>query len=452
MSAYKKRKSWLTSGLKKSIMIKNKLYVKFLKHPTMENKSLYKQYKCQLRSLLQKCERDHYNFLLIQNKNNMRKSWGIIKEVLNKGKKQELPDMFCIDDKKVEDKHIIANRFNKFYVNIGPSLAKVIPNSEKDPDSYFDNPNMNSIYFSNTDNTEVSNIIKMLKNSSPGWDNVSMHVIKKSHSHFLLPLVHVLNLSLTQGIVPNELKIARVIPIFKSGDKLLINNYRPVSVLPSFTKILEKLVYKRINDFITKYDILYKYQFGFRENHGTNLALSFLIDKIIAAHEKSQCVLGIFIDFSKAFDTINHEILFKKLENYGIRGNALNWTKHYFTNRFQFVQYKDVTSSHEKITCRVSQGSILGPLYFLLYFNDIVNASGQVLSILFADDTNLFLAGNNIDDMICTMNEELNNVIKWLHASKLSLNVKKTHYVIFKPGRSTVIPSSNIMINSTIIQ
>ena len=363
-----------------------------------------------------------------------------------------MSDAFTIDGISVTDRQIIAIRFNKFYVNIGPSLEKNIPVTQTDPEEYLDIPNMNSIFLASTDELEVSKIIKNLKISSPGWDNVSSKVVKNAYQYFVRPLVHILNISLMNGHVPRELKIARVMPIFKSGDKKIISNYRPVSVLPCFSKILEKLVYKRMINFITKYDILYKYQFGFREKHGTSLALSFLIDNIVSAHEKGQCVLGIFIDFSKAFDTVNHQILYKKLANYGIRGMALNWIKSYLSDRTQFVEFQGVKSGNENITCGVPQGSILGPLLFLLYVNDIVKASQEVLTILFADDTNIFKAGTNIDMMISSMNNELDNIVKWLQANKLSLNVKKTHYIIFKPGRTSVSPTSNIRINNQIVQ
>jgi len=452
VSAYKNRKPWLTSGLKKSIKIKNKLYVNSIKYPTSENKNLYKQYKAQLHRLLQRCEREYYDSLFIQYKNNMRKSWDLIKRVINKDSKHTVPDMFSIDGKNVNVKHVIANKFNKYYVNIGPSLAKNIPPTDKDATAYLGESYPNSIYLWDTNETEIINIIKQMKVSSPGWDSVSSKVIKNTYHHFLKPLVYILNLSLTQGAVPNELKIARVTPIYKSGDKMQLNNYRPVSVLPSFSKILEKLVYKRIHEFIDKHNILYKLQFGFREKHSTNLALSFLVDNIITAHEKGECVLGIFIDFSKAFDTVNHQILFRKLEHYGIRGVALKWVKSYLSNRYQFVQYNGVNSERYGITCGVPQGSILGPLFFLLYINDLANVCNKVLSILFADDTNLFLAGKDIDIMIHSMNQELETLLLWLHANKLSLNVKKTHYVIFKPGRKVVTPTRNICINNKIVQ
>jgi len=446
-SVYKTRKPWLTAGLKDCIKVKNKLYTRYLKYPSNYNRRIYKQYKGKLCSVLRNCERQYYDSVFTQNKNNSQKSWKIIKEVLNKNKCNSIPNEFNIDGKTVSDCKTIADRFNKFYVNIGPSLAKDIPHTNEDPLVSLSNINCNSIFLTNTDATEVLNIIKSLKISCPGWDNISSKVIKQSADKLLQPLVHVLNLSLCQGKVPRELKIARVTPIYKNGDQKLINNYRPVSILPCLSKILEKLFYTRLNTFINKHNILYDHQFGFREKHGTSLALCYLVDNIITSYEKNQSVLGVFIDFSKAFDTINHDILIRKLEAYGIRGIASKWIRSYLCNRSQYVCYNGINSDYENVKCGVPQGSILGPLLFLLYINDIANISSKLLPILFADDTNVFMSGKNIDEMIVIMNEELSKLVKWLHINKLSLNVKKTHYVIFRPGKCTIEATKNLYIN-----
>ena len=160
------------------------------------------------------------------------------------------------------------------------------------------------------------------------------------------------------------MKIARVVPLFKADDQSLFTNYRPVSVLPSFSKFLERIIYNRLYDYLTNLHILCDNQFGFRKNHSTTLALIDLHEKISSAIDHGELAVGVFLDLSKAFDTVNHSILFDKLEHYGIRGLALKWIKSYFSNRLQFVEYNGYVSYRANIMCGVPQGSILGPLFF----------------------------------------------------------------------------------------
>ena len=291
-----------------------------------------------------------------------------------------------------------------------------------------------------------------LKSSSAGWDSISTDIVKSCFPCFITPLTHVMNLSIAYGVFPDELKIARVIPIFKSGDSDVFSNYRPVSVLALFSKILERLMYVRLLEFINENKILYKLQFGFREGHSPDLALMYLVDKLSQSLENGEYVLGVFLDFSKAFDTVNHDILFQKLEVYGIRSISLNWFKSYLDSRIQYVEYNGVNSDNKNITCGVPQGSILGPLLFLLYINDLSNVSQKLFSLLFADDSNMFIKGRDVDEMINEMNIELSYIMDWLNANKLSLNLKKTHFMVFRKKSGKINISNNLKINDTIIE
>ena len=208
-------------------------------------------------------------------------------------------------------------------------------------------------------------IYKLNPSKCPGADNLGPLILDISSS-IIDPLLHIYNLSLSTGVVPNKLKIAKVIPIFKRGDSHLPNNYRPISLLSVFSKLLEKVMYNRLYSFLQTNNILYQYQFGFRENHSTTLALLDVVDQIYAHLDKHESVVGVYLDLEKAFDTVNHAILLHKLYNYGIRGVVYEWFRNYLHNRTQFVTVNECNSEVRNIKHGVPQGSLLGPLLFLI--------------------------------------------------------------------------------------
>ena len=400
--------------------------------PSVHNQTKYKLYKNKLTSVILHAKKAHYSSLFSEIYDS-KVMWKNINKILGRTAGDTKPeDYYSHEGTFYNGSHDIAEGFNDYFTSVAGNLAEKIPNNDIDPLSFIVNHVKESFFIVPTTEDEVLSKVSSLKNKkSSGLDNISNVVIKHIAIFIAAPLVHIINLSFLTGCFPSELKIAKVIPIHKSGKRDVFTNYRPISLLPVISKLIEFLMHDRLVSFIDKHDIIVDNQFGFRKKHSTSLASLIFTNDVSSAIDNKEDVVSLFIDLSKAFDTLDHTILLSKLNKYGIRGISLDWFKSYLSDRKQSVQYGGATSSVKSLSTGVPQGSVLGPLLFLIYINDICNSTTQFKYVLFADDTTVYLTDKDYNNGITRAASEFSNLITWFNTNRLSLNLKKTKLMVF---------------------
>ena len=449
-----KHKPWITKGIQNAIKLKNIFYGKYTRNKSLYWYRSYKHYSNVIKRLTHASKIKHYENYFTYHAQNSKKIWQGINEILRKNAKMPNEDIFLNEDGLLlTDQKQVANCFNRFFTNVADNLLDKIGDTTSKYQDFLKNPNEHSMFLNEVDFGEVELVIKNLDTTKSGdIYGLSPKLLQIGATEVSNNLKTIFNLSLKFGQFPDKLKYAKIIPIHKGDSRQIPGNYRPISLLPIIGKVFEKIVFNRVYSFVTEKNILVKNQYGFQRLKSTEHAGVDLQSKIINAYENKLNSCSIFLDFAKAFDTVNHEILLSKLYHYGIRGPIHDWFKSYLSNRQQCVQVNNALSDFATVKHGVPQGSILGPLLFLLYINDITQSSSKLEFLLFADDTSIFLAKKEVKDLENTINTELGNISNWLKANKLSLNVKKSNVLLFRCRNAKKMETFNIKIDGNTIE
>lgn len=405
----------------------------------------YDRYKC-LRNSVQNKKADAKSEYLAnkveENKNNPKKLWQTLKSLGTSSKDTRTRPNFGIkiNNEICSDKSKVADTFNQFFTTVASSLLKKLPTGTGQYGpihllNYYSNFTHNNFSFRQVTEEAVKKILLALNsNKATGLDQIPSRFLKDGALYITTPLTHILNLSLAQGKIPTDLKLAKITPIYKKQSKTEVGNYRPVSILSVVSKIFEKAVYEQVNQYLTEHKILYELQSGFRPSYSTDSCLIHLTDYIKSEQDKGKYTGMVLLDLQKAFDTVDHSILLQKLEAIGLHKSAVDWFRAYLNDRQQCVDIGGVMSSHANVTCGVPQGSILGPLLFLVYVNDMP-ASVNCKLLLYADDSALLVSGKSTIDIQCRLSSELQSIREWLIDNKLSLHLGKTESILFGSKR-----------------
>ena len=423
--------NYMTQGLLVSRLTKQKLQKISIHSPTPTNLASYKTYRNLYNSTLRASKKMYFETNLSLSKKNPKKTWQLLKEAISINSETKKINEIKLNNSSLTDPSSIANAFNKFFAGAGKNIADSLPDSPISPESFLSPNNSHDLHLGTISPGEICNIIQNSKSKlSTDIDGISMKLLKFTAIEISTPLSHIFNLSISKSTFPEAFKTSKIIPLHKSGSSTSCDNYRPIALVSTISKILEKFISIKLTNHLELNKLIHPNQFGFQRHKNTEHNLLNVINTISSAINRGEYCVGVFLDLKKAFDTVNHNILFKKLAHLGVRGSALKWFQSYLSGRSQRVLIDGVLSDPQTIDISVLQGTILGPILFLCFINDLPNAS-SLITFLFADDTQGLAFGKNLPTLIDTVNSELASWAKWFLANKLMVNTSKTKYIIF---------------------
>ena len=394
-----KKAPWITNDIKNLMNTRDRFKRKAILTNNENDWLNFRATRNKVNIKLRNAKKDYYSSKIAGQKFNPKKAWKSINSLLGRQNKPTAVNELTVGDNKLTCPEDIAEGFNEYFSNIGPDLSSRIDSSNYNFETYIKNAKSEFAVFQPVTVSQISHLLPGLSgNKATVIDKISCKIIKLAAPVISDSLSLTFNQAITLSSFPDEWKIARVVPLYKNGQRSIPGNYRPISVLPAISKIMERILHDQLCNYLTKFDLFSDTQFGFRNFHSTAGALLDCTNEWYINLDRKMFNLVVLIYLKKAFDTVYHQILLSKLELYGIKGQTINLLKSYLTNRKQKCQIRNSFSPERHIKCGVPQGSILGPLLFLLYINDLPHCLSKTKPRLFADDTNLTASANSMTD------------------------------------------------------